>query len=61
VIQANLERDYRSVTEQSIPNIKAKQALARTSAAPRHRPAGFQVFTAVTSLPTPSQTVPLLT
>src|SRR3990172_7183131 len=35
-IGASLERDYRSITEQSIPNTDTKQALAATQAAPRH-------------------------
>jgi hypothetical protein len=34
-IRASLERDYRSITEESIPNTNAKQALFRTPAAPR--------------------------
>jgi hypothetical protein len=33
-IRANFERDYRSITEQPVPDINAKQALAGTPAAP---------------------------
>jgi hypothetical protein len=29
-IRTGLDRDYRSITEQSIPSSKAKQALSRT-------------------------------
>ena len=34
-IQAGLERDQRSIIGQSIPSIRAKQALSRAPAAPR--------------------------
>jgi hypothetical protein len=34
-IRASLERDYRSIAEQSIPNTSAKQVLSRTLAASR--------------------------